>query len=47
MLHVPCATVPGLTGPTGLPVGLQLVGVYGSDRTVLAVAKWLHGILTR
>ncbi len=47
LLHVPCVTVPGLTGPGGLPVGLQLVGPRGADRKVLAAAKWLHGKLTR
>ena len=42
LLHVPCVTVPGLAGPAGLPVGVQLVGPRGADRTVLAAAKWLH-----
>lgn len=42
LLHVPCANVPGATGPNGLPVGVQLVGRQYDDDTVLAVANWFH-----
>ena len=42
LLHLPCVTVPGLTGPTGLPVGVQLVTSHGGDLPLLALAKWLH-----
>jgi len=45
LLHLPCATVPGLTGPAGLPVGVQLVARHGADRPLLALAKWLHARL--
>jgi len=40
-LGVPCVTVPAGTGPNGLPLGVQVVGRAGEDRTVLAWAQWL------
>ena len=42
LLHLPCVTVPGLTGPSGLPVGVQLVARHGDDQPLLALGKWLH-----
>lgn len=42
LLHAPCVTVPGQIGPSGLPVGVQLVATHGNDTGLLAVAKWLH-----
>jgi Asp-tRNA(Asn)/Glu-tRNA(Gln) amidotransferase A subunit family amidase len=38
LLHAPCISVPGLTGPAGLPVGVQVVGAPGSDAQTLAAA---------
>jgi Asp-tRNA(Asn)/Glu-tRNA(Gln) amidotransferase A subunit family amidase len=38
LLGVPCITVPGLSGPSGLPVGVQVVGRPGDDRRALAAA---------
>jgi len=46
LLHLPCVTVPGLTGPSGLPVGVQLVTFHGGDLSLLALGKWLHARLT-
>ena len=45
LLGLPCINVPGLLGPQGLPVGLQLVGHRGQERRLLAVAAALHGAL--
>jgi Asp-tRNA(Asn)/Glu-tRNA(Gln) amidotransferase A subunit family amidase len=42
LLHVPCANIPGATGPQGLPVGVQFIGRQHDDGTVLAAAKWFH-----
>ncbi len=42
LLHVPIAGIPGAVGPTGLPVGIQLVGRRGHDQTILRLAKWFH-----
>lgn len=41
LLGCPAVAIPGLRGPAGLPVGLQLVGPPGSDRATLAAAKWI------
>lgn len=46
LLHLPCVTVPGLTGPSGLPVGVQLVAGHGADQSLLEWGKWLHRRLT-
>lgn len=42
LLHLPCINVPGLVGPSGLPIGVQLVGARGDDARLLAVAAWLQ-----
>ncbi len=42
LLNVPIAGIPGAVGPTGLPVGVQLVGRRGDDGTVLRLGKWFH-----
>jgi Asp-tRNA(Asn)/Glu-tRNA(Gln) amidotransferase A subunit family amidase len=41
-LHGPCITIPAGTGPLGLPLGLQLVGLAGTDTATLAWAEWLR-----
>ncbi|MGE4340050.1 MAG: amidase family protein, partial [Pigmentiphaga sp.] len=38
LLHVPCISIPGFTGPQDLPVGLTLTGPRFSDRRLLAIA---------
>ncbi len=45
MLHVPCVSVPAGTGPTGLPVGIQIVGRIGQDAKTLAAAAFLEAAL--
>jgi len=42
LLHVPCVSVPGATGPKGLPVGVQFIGRQYDDQRLLALAKWFH-----
>lgn len=44
-LHVPCVTVPAGSGPNGLPLGIQIVGRHGEDRSVLAWAQWVSSAL--
>jgi amidase len=39
-LHVPCITLPTARGPNGLPVGIQLVGPYLGDDSLLVDAHW-------
>jgi Asp-tRNA(Asn)/Glu-tRNA(Gln) amidotransferase A subunit family amidase len=45
LLHGPCVTVPAGDGPGGLPLGVQLVGIPGSDARTLAVARWAEHAL--
>jgi Asp-tRNA(Asn)/Glu-tRNA(Gln) amidotransferase A subunit family amidase len=45
MLGVPCLTVPAYTGPSGLPIGVQIVGTYGADRDTLMWAEWARQML--
>jgi len=42
LLCCPCISLPVLTGPAGLPVGLQLVAAPGADDRLLAVAAWIE-----
>lgn len=44
-LHVPAVTIPAFTGPSSLPIGLQLVGPWGSDHKVLACGEYVHRLL--
>ena len=41
-LGCPCISLPVLSGPAGLPVGLQLVGAPGADDRLIAVAAWVE-----
>ena len=41
LLGGPCVGVPAGTGVEGFPMGVQLVGRWGSDRSVLQLAEWL------
>jgi Asp-tRNA(Asn)/Glu-tRNA(Gln) amidotransferase A subunit family amidase len=45
LLGLPCVNVPGLRGPTGLPIGVQLVGRAGEERPLLAAAACLRRVL--
>jgi Asp-tRNA(Asn)/Glu-tRNA(Gln) amidotransferase A subunit family amidase len=42
LLGVPCVTLPCTRGPTGLPVGVQIIGRYRADRKTLDVAAWIE-----
>ena len=42
LLGTPCVTVPVYTGPTGLPIGIQIVGRFGSDAETLGWAQWIR-----
>jgi Asp-tRNA(Asn)/Glu-tRNA(Gln) amidotransferase A subunit family amidase len=43
----PCVNVTGQFDASGLPLGVQLVGRFGADRTALSAAAWLEGIIRR
>ena len=46
-LGVPAVSVPAGVGPSGLPLGLQIVGPPGQDARVLACAAWVESTLAR
>jgi Asp-tRNA(Asn)/Glu-tRNA(Gln) amidotransferase A subunit family amidase len=46
VLGLPCVHLPFAQGRLGLPVGLQLVGRFGQDHQLLAIAHWVHQRLT-
>jgi Asp-tRNA(Asn)/Glu-tRNA(Gln) amidotransferase A subunit family amidase len=46
-LRAPCVSIPGLSGHSGLPIGVQLIGRIKDDRRTLAVGDWLHAKLRR
>ena len=41
LLGVPTVSVPGLTGPSGMPLGVQVVTGRGADGRAVAAAAWL------
>jgi Asp-tRNA(Asn)/Glu-tRNA(Gln) amidotransferase A subunit family amidase len=45
LLHGPCVTVPAGDGPSGLPLGIQVVGLPGADARTLAVAQSIERLL--
>ena len=40
-LHLPTISIPSHFGPSGLPVGIQLVGRKYEDEALLAAARWV------
>jgi Asp-tRNA(Asn)/Glu-tRNA(Gln) amidotransferase A subunit family amidase len=42
LLGAPCVNVPGLFDQTGLPLGVQIVGRFGRDRSALEAALFLE-----
>lgn len=44
-LNLPTITIPGLSGPGGMPVGVQLIGRLHEDRRLLRVAEYTVRIL--
>jgi Asp-tRNA(Asn)/Glu-tRNA(Gln) amidotransferase A subunit family amidase len=45
-LGTPAVTLPLLSGPNGMPAGVQLVGPRGEDARLLRTANWLNEKLT-
>ena len=45
LLGVPAITIPVMTGPNGLPLGLQIVEKYLGDQRLLRVANWCENHL--
>ncbi|MCA0204748.1 MAG: amidase [Proteobacteria bacterium] len=45
LLHVPCVNIPAFTGPSGMPVGLTVLGPRFADTPVLEMAAAIHPVL--
>jgi Asp-tRNA(Asn)/Glu-tRNA(Gln) amidotransferase A subunit family amidase len=45
LLHVPCIALPCITGPNGLPVGVQVVGPRYGDAALLDLAEAVAGVV--
>lgn len=45
LVGAPAITIPAGRGPSGLPLGLQLVAAPGDDRRLLAAASWAEHVL--
>ena len=41
-IGVPVVNVPMFTGPNGMPVGVQVIGRYGSDAETISAAAWFE-----
>ena len=41
LLHAPCVAVPAGKSPSGMPLGLQVIGRIGDDARTLACAAWI------
>ena len=46
MLHLPTLTLPSIRGANQLPVGVQLIGAYGTDDDLIEYAVSLEKMLT-
>jgi Asp-tRNA(Asn)/Glu-tRNA(Gln) amidotransferase A subunit family amidase len=44
-LGVPAISVPGMTGPAGMPIGVQLVALRGGEEALLAAAASVEAVL--
>jgi Asp-tRNA(Asn)/Glu-tRNA(Gln) amidotransferase A subunit family amidase len=42
LMYVPCLSLPAFTGPSGMPVGLQVVGRQNTDDRLLAAGRWIE-----
>jgi Asp-tRNA(Asn)/Glu-tRNA(Gln) amidotransferase A subunit family amidase len=47
LMGTPCVSVPGLSDPSGLPLGVQLIGRFGADAATLEAAHFVEAALAR
>jgi Asp-tRNA(Asn)/Glu-tRNA(Gln) amidotransferase A subunit family amidase len=47
LIGAPAISIPTGAGPSGLPLGLQMVGARGKDRELLTAARWVESRLGR
>jgi len=43
---VPCLTLPVVTGPNGLPIGIQLIARRGDDARLISWARWAESVFS-
>jgi Asp-tRNA(Asn)/Glu-tRNA(Gln) amidotransferase A subunit family amidase len=43
LLGTPCVSLPVLSGPAGLPLGLQVVGPISGEARLLGASAWIVG----
>jgi Asp-tRNA(Asn)/Glu-tRNA(Gln) amidotransferase A subunit family amidase len=46
-MGTPCVNVPGLADDAGLPLGVQIVGRFGRDKSALEAALFLEQAIER
>ncbi|NNE83335.1 MAG: amidase [Alphaproteobacteria bacterium] len=42
LMYLPCLSLPTFTGPSGMPLGLQIIGRRDSDDHLLATGRWIE-----
>lgn len=47
LMGPPCVNIPGLADPSGLPLGVQIVGRFGRDRAALEAALFVERAIAR
>ena len=47
LMGTPCVNVPGIADPNGLPLGMQVIGRFGSDRATLEAALFVEALTAR
>jgi amidase len=47
LMHTPTMNLPVFAGPSGLPVGAQVIAANGDDRKLFANARWIYERLTQ
>ncbi|MFL9912785.1 amidase [Paraburkholderia sp. RL17-337-BIB-A] len=47
LLGLPCVHIPFAHGNQSLPIGLQLIGRWGDDHKLLAIAEWISERITK
>ncbi len=45
LLGLPCLTLPAARGPSGMPIGVQLIGAPDGDAALLEAARWAERVL--
>jgi Asp-tRNA(Asn)/Glu-tRNA(Gln) amidotransferase A subunit family amidase len=47
LMGTPCVNIPGLADPSGLPLGVQVIGRFGNDRATLEAALFVEQAIAR